>query len=192
MSNGDPTGDVRNEIIDLTPTPLAIDTQSTREYLEVTVPPDAVSVELFAEGVSDPSVRMDFARLVQTDDDFVTTTLLYKSGSLTSPMQVSKPTHPAGVALLYPNGPTSSFTPSTAGKTIKLGALLFAAGPTTVRVFASIKQSICSVLPADLHWLTQASMPLSTMLSNLPRCCLRSASRWSAGAAAISASAFFQ
>jgi hypothetical protein len=146
MSNGDSTGEVRNEIIDLTPTPLAIDTQSTREYLQVTVPPDAVSVELFAEGISDPSVPMDFARLVQTDDDFATTTLLYKSGALASPMQVFPPVHPGGVALLYPNGPTSSFKPSSAGTTIKLGALLFAAGPTTVRVFASIKHAKSPVL----------------------------------------------
>jgi hypothetical protein len=145
MSNGDPTGEVRNEIIDLTPTPLAIDKES-QEYLAVTVPSDAVSVELFAEGVSDPSVLLDFARLVQTDDNFVTTTLLYKSGALASPMQAFRPFHPAGVALLYPNGPTSSFTPSTAGKTIKLGALLLADRPTTVRVLASIKHAKSPVL----------------------------------------------
>jgi hypothetical protein len=145
MSNGAPTGDGTNEVVKLTPTPLAVD-RTVGSRLEVTIPADAVSVELFAETVSDPDAEIDFARILQTTDNFATATRLYEAGSVSSPLRHFGPFRPGGIALLFPNTPMLRFMPSTNTTTVKLGVQMFASDPTTANVFASIKHAPSSML----------------------------------------------
>jgi hypothetical protein len=112
----------------------------------VTVPADAVSINLVGEAVSDPAALIDLARLEQTTNDFATVTKLFDRGLRSNPMQVAPAVVPGSFSALYPNSPAVPFAASSATTTVKLGLRVEASRTTTVKVTAIIKRAASRAL----------------------------------------------